>query len=337
MKEFSVNKAEAGQSTFKFFKRIFKNAPDSFIYKMMRRKNFVLNDSKVTGKELLKEGDVLKAYISDDTFLMFSGAGSNGETDIYLNALSRFGEPDIIFENEDILIFDKPVGMLTQKASEKDLSANEWIIGYLLKKESITTGDLIKFKPSVCNRLDRNTGGLVLFGKTVKGTNLLNTMLRDRTLDKYYLSLCFGEVTDRFEIKGYLEKDERANKVSFSKDKKENALSDDKKARDSYTESVIIPLKYNPDKDMTEVSVKLITGKPHQIRAHLAAVGHPIVGDEKYGDTAKNAEYKGKFSVRHQILYCVRVVFPDMPDVPELSGLDISIATPDIIDKLIND
>ena len=136
------------------------------------------------------------------------------------------------------------------------------------------------------------------------------------------------------EIKGYLEKDEKTNKVSFSRDKQETGLSGDKPGNDSYTESVIKPLKYNASRDMTEVSVKLITGKPHQIRAHLASVGHPIVGDEKYGDTVRNAVYK-KDHITNQILYCTRVVFPEMPEYPELSGLEVSIPRPAIIENLM--
>ena len=98
---------------------------------------------------------------------------------------------------------------------------------------------------------------------------------------------------------------------------------------------MIKPLKYNASRDMTEVSVKLVTGKPHQIRAHLSSVGHPIVGDEKYGDSVKNALYKKDFKIRNQILYCTRVVFPEMPEYPELSGLEVSIPRPAMIETLM--
>ena len=326
MKEFVILKGDAGQTSFKYLKRIFKEAPNSFLYKMMRKKNFVLNDKKIEGNEMLSEGDVLKAYISDDAFDMFSGTSNAPLVEEYREAFLNFGTPDIVYEDEHVMVLNKPTDMLSQKAKRKDLSANEWLIGYMLFNKMTDRESLRKFTPSICNRLDRNTGGLLLFGKTVFGANTLNRLLKDRTLDKYYKTVVFGELKDKLEIKGYLKKDEERNKVYISETK-----TDDE---ESYIETVIEPVEYIKDKDITILSVKLVTGKPHQIRAHLSSIGHPIIGDYKYGKREENDKYKTLYKITFQILYCTKVVFPQLPDYPELSLKTIELNEPDIFSKL---
>ncbi len=326
MKEFVILKGDAGQTSFKYLKRIFKEAPNSFLYKMMRKKNFVLNDKKIEGNEMLSEGDVLKAYISDDAFDMFSGTSNAPLVEEYREAFLNFGTPDIVYEDEHVIVLNKPTDMLSQKAKRKDLSANEWLIGYMLFNKMTDRESLRKFTPSICNRLDRNTGGLLLFGKTVFGVNTLNRLLKDRTLDKYYKTVVFGELKDKLEIKGYLKKDEERNKVYISETK-----TDDE---ESYIETVIEPVEYIKDKDITILSVKLVTGKPHQIRAHLSSIGHPIIGDYKYGKCEENDKYKALYKITFQILYCTKVVFPQLPDYPELSLKTIELNEPVIFSKL---
>jgi 23S rRNA pseudouridine955/2504/2580 synthase len=326
MKEFVILKGDAGQTSFKYLKRIFKEAPNSFLYKMMRKKNFVLNDKKIEGNEMLCEGDVLKAYISDDAFDMFSGTSNAPLVEEYREAYLNFGNPDIVYEDEHIIVLNKPTDMLSQKAKRKDLSANEWLIGYMLFNKMTDRESLRKFTPSICNRLDRNTGGLLLFGKTVFGVNTLNRLLKDRSLDKYYKTVVFGELKESLEIKGYLKKDEERNKVYISETK-----TDDE---ESYIETVIEPIEYIKDKDITILSVKLVTGKPHQIRAHLSSIGHPIIGDYKYGKREENEKYKAFYKITFQILYCTKVVFPSLPDYPELSLKTIELNEPVIFSKL---
>ena len=326
MKEFVILKGDAGQTSFKYLKRIFKEAPNSFLYKMMRKKNFVLNDKKIDGNEMLAEGDVLKAYISDDAFDMFSGSSNAPLVEEYREAFLTFGNPDIVYEDEHVIVLNKPTDMLSQKAKRKDLSANEWLIGYMLFNKMTDRESLRKFTPSICNRLDRNTGGLLLFGKTVFGVNTLNRLLKDRTLDKYYKTAVFGELKDRLEIKGYLKKDEDKNKVYITDEK----TDDD----ESYIETVSEPLEYIKENDITLLSVKLVTGKPHQIRAHLASIGHPIIGDYKYGKREENDEYKALHKITFQILFCTKVVFPALPDYPELSLKTLELKEPEIFNKL---
>lgn len=322
MKSFTVTKADEGQSSLKYVQRILKESPNSFLYKMFRKKNIVLNGKKIEGNEKVKAGDEIKFFLSDETFDNFASSGTkNISLEEYRESFARFGKPDIVYEDSHIIILNKPVDMLSQKASNNDLSANEWLIGYLLNKKEVTKESLIKFMPSVCNRLDRNTGGLLLFGKTPYGTNTLNSLLRDRTLHKYYLTIVKGKITDKIKITGYLSKDEKSNKVTVSDKEFDNS---------SYIETEYYPIRYIEDKDITVLSVLLITGKPHQIRAHLAYMGNPILGDFKYGDSTINKAFR----LNNQVLYAVKVIFPKIPDYEELSEATIEIETPDIFKRI---
>ncbi len=323
MKSFVITKADAGQSVLKYSSRILKDAPNSFLYKMFRKKNIVLNGKKVEGNEKVSEGDELKFFLSDETFDNFSGKKKSKLPSVseYMEAYAEFGEPEIIYEDEHILIVNKPIDMLSQKAEKKDLSANEWIIGYLLFNKKIQRESLSHFVPSVCNRLDRNTGGLLLFGKTPFGTNRINKMLRDRNLHKYYLTVVSGKVYDSVSVKGYLYKDEATNKVTIYDEDPGNGAS--------YIETGYKPLEYIKDKDITILEVLLVTGKPHQIRAHLAYLNYPIIGDFKYG----NSEINKRFRQKTQVLYAYRIVFPKISDYMEISEKTVQMKEPAIFDK----
>ena len=323
MKSFIVTNKDAGQSALKYTQRILKEAPNSFLFKMFRKKNIVLNGKKIEGSEKISEGDELKIFLSDETFAKFSGATQPGpKLEQYREAYARFGKPDIVYEDEHVLILNKPVDMLSQKAEKDDLSANEWLIGYLLFEKKADKESLSRFMPSVCNRLDRNTGGLLTFAKTPYGANTLNTLLRERTLHKYYLTAVKGRLCDKVNIKGWLYKDEASNKVSIYDEDPGNGAS--------YIETGYEPVEYLSDKDVTILKVLLVTGKPHQIRAHLSHISHPILGDFKYGDPDLNR----KLNLSSQILYAVELVFPNLPDYEALSGKTISIKEPAIFEKI---
>lgn len=323
MKSFVVTKAEEGQSSLKYCQRILKEAPVSFFYKMFRKKNITCNGKKLEGNEKVKAGDEIRFFLSDETFIKFSGALSGtAKVSDYMEAFARFGEPLILYEDDHVLIFDKPVDMLSQKAGKDDLSANEWIIGYLLYHKKLDKESLQHFMPSVCNRLDRNTGGLLLFGKTPFGAERLNSLLRDRTIHKYYETLVKGEIKDAVRVKSYLYKDEKTNKVMISADPAQGY---------DPIETEYAPLAYDAQKDLTLLKVLLVTGKTHQIRAHLAYLGHPILGDFKYGDPDFNQSFHQKF----QILYAVELVFPTMPDYPDLSGKTIRLDRPEAIQRIL--
>lgn len=322
---------------------------------MLRKKNIVLNDKKAEGKEILKEGDSVKIYFSDETFAIMTGGkqgtgatGTHGKDTTKSEALkknaakkgtTKFGTQEegaakkasntsihnkavyritpeirsdltilkqrIVYEDKHLLVIDKPAGWISQSNDSGNLSVNELCLLYLMEKGELTEKQLETFKPSIANRLDRNTSGLILFGKTLPALQSLAELLRKRTAQKYYLAIVNGRLEEAKTIKGYLAKNEKLNKVVIKKEHFENSAE--------------INTAYEPMKltdRYTVLKVHLITGKTHQIRAHLSSIGHSIIGDPKYGDPKVNSYYKKKLSLDHQLLHSWQLKFPE-----DLSGV----------------
>ncbi len=311
MKEFIAKKNDSNQRLDKYLKKLLPNASTGFLYKMLRKKNITLNGKKANGTEILKTNDSIKIFFSDETFEKFSVDLEALKKDFeYLKKL-ELKEITIVYEDEDILAASKPVDMLSQKATPNDISANERLIGYLIRTEKLSFDEFTSFRPSICNRLDRNTTGLILMGKSLKGLQYLSQVLKNRTVNKYYLAIVEGIVSDSIEISGYLKKDEQTNKVTIS---------------DSQIDEDYLPITtaYRPLEtfnNKTLLEVHLITGRSHQIRAHLASIGHPIIGDHKYGNK------KGK--VKSQLLHAYRIEFND-----DKRNLEIIAEPPEIFDKI---
>lgn len=307
MKQFEIRSFEAGQRMDRFTSRLLSSAPKSFIYKMLRKKNIVLNDKKATGQEILKAGDIIKIYFSDETFEKFA----QGSGQVTVTAASgNIRKPKIIYEDEDILILNKPKGLLSQKAAPGDYSANDFVLEYLMETGQLSQQDLKTFRPSICNRLDRNTSGLLTAGKTMHGLQELSRLLRQRTLKKYYLCLAEGVVRKPFHLKGYLKKDRRANKVTVQDKPFQGA---------DPVEITGEPVRYAGN--VTLLRIHLITGRSHQIRVQLAHAGHPILGDFKYGGRKLNEWLKQKTGIESQLLHAWKMELPDgrnwIADMPE--------------------
>ena len=320
MREFIIGGNEENQRLDKYLKKILPGAQSGFLYKMLRKKNITLDGKKADGKELLHKGNHVKIFFSEDTFLKFMQDPKALEDECRrLRELSMKGLK-IIYEDEDILIADKPYNMLSQKAKPSDFSANEYLLGYLLRKGDIDPASMVSFRPSVCNRLDRNTTGLLLMGKSLKGSQLLSEELRDRSVRKYYRAVVYGEIKKEAHLSGWLLKDEASNQVQILDHEEPGALR---------IETAYKPLKRKKDEStgemLTLLEIHLITGRTHQIRAHLASTGHPIIGDMKYGKSDINQKYRKELHVDHQLLHAYRLEFPDgriftapMPEVMEL-------------------
>ena len=315
MQEIIVTANEAGQRFDKLLAKYLNEAPKSFIYKMLRKKNIVLNDKKATGNEKLSVGDSVKLYLADDTIVKFS------KTEL----VKTNAKLDIIYEDENMLLINKPVGMLSQKAEAKDESLVEHVISYMLSSGELSSDDLRKFKPSICNRLDRNTSGLVVAGKSLVGLQKMGELFKDRSLRKFYRCLVHGEVSDKIYIKGYLTKDERTNKVCILEKEIEGALP--------------IETEYEPiwtNGRCTLLEVHLITGRTHQIRAHLASQSHPIIGDYKYGNRKVNDEYKAKYGLQSQLLHAYRMELPKVSgDLATISEKEFVAPLPTLFSKIL--
>lgn len=305
MQSRQITKAEQGQRLNKYLGRVLKEAPQSFLYKMLRKKNITLNGSRADGSELLKAGDSVCFFLSDETFSKFSGEKSESKSLHF--AQKAIEKRSIRFENDELLIAYKPAGLLSQKDKSGMESINEQILQYLLEEGKITRESLNSFKPSICNRLDRNTSGLILFAKTLAAQQEIGRCLQERTIKKYYLCVVIGRLTEPFVHQGYLCKNPKTNHVYITSDK---TLPD---AAPIETSGKPLAVHNN----LTLVRVELHTGKSHQIRGVMESMGHPILGDPKYlGEDAQTVrimrEFNQKYGLVSQQLLAYELRFPDM-------------------------
>lgn len=319
MKQITVQEKEANQRLDKLLSRYLKEAPKSFLYKMLRKKNITLNGKKADGSEKLQAGDEIKIFLSDETYEKFAGKPDAKEEVYPVTKL------DIVYEDEHILLINKPAGMLTQKAGPEDVSLNEYMLGYLKKSGQWSGSASAGFRPSVCNRLDRNTSGIVICGKTLAALQQMAELLRDRSMHKYYQCLVIGRMPKCRRIEGYLWKNPAANRVQIRREAGEDAQP--------------IVTEYRPVRVFSEctlLEVCLITGRSHQIRAHLASEGHPIIGDYKYGIRTVNDRFQKQYGLKSQLLHSCRLEFPEMKEpLLSLSGKTFTAQMPDIMRKII--
>jgi len=276
MKEIKITNNESGQRMDRFLKKYLNKANSAFIYKMIRKKNIKLNDSKVEPEEVLKVDDVVQIYLSDDTIDKFREKKSLLQTEMHFK---------VVYEDDNILVVNKPVGLSTQPDQTSMRSLVDEIKMYLDAKEKNIS---FTFKPAVCNRLDKNTSGLVIAAKNYETVKQVNKAIRDRNIQKFYETKVHGVVLKDLELIGYMIKDEYRNMVEIVQEESENA-----KKIITYAH----PIK--SEGRFTWLEIELETGRAHQIRAHLASIGHPVVGDKKYGK---------KDNEQYQILHAYKII-----------------------------
>lgn len=286
MKEFIINRNDAGQRLDRFVLKAVPRLPQSMMYKAIRNKRIKLNGRRAEISSRLCEGDTVQMYLNDEFF------DSVPETEF----MSVSSALNIIYEDDNIMLLDKKNGMVVH---EDDDNTADTLINrvkrYLYEKGEYDPGAENSFAPALCNRLDRNTGGIVIAAKNAESLRILNQKIRDREIEKYYLCVTVGVPPKKADtITAYLEKDSASNTVKVT----------DRKSGTNKTIVTSYRIIRN-NGSLALVEIKLGTGRTHQIRAHMAHIGCPLLGDGKYGINRINREYK----VKTQALYSYRLKF----------------------------
>ena len=290
MKSFEIKANDAGQRLDKFIRKSLPNLPQSLMYKYIRKKRIKVNSKRAEISTVLQKGDIVDMYINDEFFV-------KPETRYdFTGAPSRL---DILYEDENIMLLDKKAGLLCHPDDREYVDTLiTRIKKYLYEKGEYKPDEENSFTPALVNRIDRNTGGIVIAAKNAESLRIMNAQMKQRTnLKKFYLCVCHGIMErDSGLLEGYLLKDENKNTVKILKHPAEGA----KEIRTKYK-----ALGRDYDKQLSLVEVELMTGRTHQIRAHFASIGHPLLGDGKYGTNKLNKD----FGYRKQCLYSYKLVF----------------------------
>ncbi|MDD4200342.1 MAG: RluA family pseudouridine synthase [Eubacteriales bacterium] len=305
----SINSNDAGQRLDRFLRKYLIRAPLSAIYKIIR-KDLKLNGKRVKEDRVLSEGDELTLYISEEKLKELTRKPKDHK------AKRQFG---IAYEDDDILIVEKPWGLLTHgDSNDKKNTLMNQVCGYLQDKGEYDPAGEKSFTPSPVNRLDRNTTGLVIFGKTGESLRQLTALIRKRDgISKYYLTIVAGDFSQEMVIEDALIKNQETNRVRIS-DQGQSA------------KSIARPLRRRADGKYSVVEVELVTGRTHQIRVHLAGKGYPLVGDSKYGIRVRCAST--------QLLHAYKLKFGEIKEeyskLTGLSGLEVKAEIPEDFERV---
>lgn len=307
---------EAGQRLDKFTRKWMKDVPLSAIYKAIRKGDIKINGKKAKEKYFLQEGDVLETreITSSIKKEKFQRIDNNNKL-------------KIIYEDDNMLLVEKwPSVLVHSDKKQGEPTLTDFVLSYLYDKGDYTPEKEITFTPAPCNRLDRNTSGMVIFGKNFESLKLLNEMIRERRIKKYYSALVKGKIKDGI-YEAYIAKDEDSNISKIYDSKKPN------------TKKIAMEVKsVQSCGTFSFIEIDLITGRSHQLRAHLSHLGNPIVGDSKYGEAKINSFFFNKYGVNYQFLYAYKLIFKDCPEkLDYLENKTIAEALPPVLKKIKTD
>ena len=302
MRTITITKNDAEQRLDKFLTKRFKTMPKSLMHKYIRTKYIKLNGKKTTPEVFIHEGDVLTLYIKDEFF---------EESKKEYKFMKASKKLDLVYEDENIMLIDKKPGVIVHqdKNYDADCIVNR-VQRYLFEKGEYDPETDKAFSPALVNRIDRNTGGIIIGAKNATALRILNEKVRTREIRKFYLCFVKGCPKKKADtLKDYLTKNESKNTVKVSKNESKNS-------KEIITKYKVV--NYDKQRDLSLCEVELLTGRTHQIRAHMAYIGHPLLGDEKYGDKALNR----RFHQNHQLLCSYKLKFDFANDAGELQYLN---------------
>ena len=312
MRKFTVNNNDIGQRLDKFVTKATEGMPKSLLYKFIRTKRIKLNGDRAHENDILSVGDVIEMYIPDEFF------GGADDTPDYSKVKVK---PDIVYEDENILLCNKKPGILVHLGDEgdknrADAAERETLIfaltAYLVNKGEYDPSAENSFAPALCNRIDRNTGGIVILAKNAPTLRAINEAIRENRVHKRYLCAVHGKLNGERTLTAYHTKDHRTNTVRIF----DRQVPGSREIITKYKS-----LAYNGKNDLTLLGIDLITGRTHQISAHMAHIGHPLLGEGKY---ARNAEDR-RLGFSSQALYSSTVEFELDGELKYLSGKVFSV------------
>ncbi len=304
MREFVINSNDAGQRLDKFVQKAVKGMPVSLMYKAIRLKKIKVNRKRAEQKQILAVGDTVQMFLSEDLF-------EDKITDSELFKVKA--DLNIVYEDENLLICDKAPGILVHSgdgdgkvSGDGDSGDRNTLVyhiqAYLAQKGEYDPQGENTFAPALCNRIDRNTGGMVIAAKNAQALRDVNERIKNNQISKKYLCVVHGSLPKKSDtLSDFLIKDSKNNKVKVLKSKA-------REAKEIITKYSLVA--YNKEKNLSLVEIELVTGRTHQIRAHMASIGCPLLGDGKYGVNEKDR----KIGYKHQALYSYKLVFVEAKD-----------------------
>ncbi len=295
MKEVIIDKNDHDQRLDRFLGKYLGNAPKGFIYKMIRKKNIEVNGKRAKPEMTIYEGDKIQLFLADETIEKFKTVKEDIDSNLKLN---------IIYEDHNIILINKDMGILSHGAGGKfEENIVDSMISYLIKKVDYVPRIEKTFTPSICNRLDRNTSGIIIGAKNYQSLKGINEAIKYSHIRRFYKTIVKGYVKEDFQAKAYLSKDEDKNKVEITKEATEGS-------KKIITNINILGKKQG----YSLLEIELITGRTHQIRSHLASLGYPVIGDRKYGEKSINSYFRNKYNLENQWLHGYKIEFNGLKD-----------------------